>query len=201
MAERRRPRSHLGEQPALKVHAVHDLLGDGVRQRANALLVGECAPVDVDGVVDHHAPAGSRSAHRRGPSGGGFAQAERPAPSWGQTSGAIFRGPQDFIAGKASCVARCRSPLGKGPIERLAELAPAGRISRVRVVDAGRIITAGGLTAGIGDGIPSPMPVPAMTSPSWRRSPRRWSIPGPTSCTLTTSNDGKASGLLLLARW
>jgi transcriptional regulator GlxA family with amidase domain len=41
------------------------------------------------------------------------------------------------------------SPLGKVPIERLAELAPACRISRARVVDAGRIITAGGITAGM----------------------------------------------------
>jgi len=35
------------------------------------------------------------------------------------------------------------------PIERLAEIAPACRISRARVVDAGRIITAGGITAGM----------------------------------------------------
>ena len=41
------------------------------------------------------------------------------------------------------------SPLGKVPIERLAEIAPACRISRARVVDAGRIITAGGITAGM----------------------------------------------------
>jgi transcriptional regulator GlxA family with amidase domain len=41
------------------------------------------------------------------------------------------------------------SPPGKVPIDRLAELAPAVRISRVRVVDAGRIITAGGITSGM----------------------------------------------------
>src|ERR687887_679783 len=41
------------------------------------------------------------------------------------------------------------SPPGKVPIDRLAELAPAARISRVRVVDAGRIITAGGITSGM----------------------------------------------------
>lgn len=35
------------------------------------------------------------------------------------------------------------------PIERLAEIAPAARISRARVVDAGRIITAGGITSGM----------------------------------------------------
>src|SRR5438128_1380147 len=41
------------------------------------------------------------------------------------------------------------SPLGKVPIDRLAEIAPTCRISRARVVDAGRIITAGGITAGM----------------------------------------------------
>src|ERR671937_884304 len=41
------------------------------------------------------------------------------------------------------------SPPGKVPIDRLAELAPAARISRGRVVDAGRIITAGGITSGM----------------------------------------------------
>lgn len=41
------------------------------------------------------------------------------------------------------------SPLGKVPIERLAEIAPACRISRARVVDAGRIITAGGIASGM----------------------------------------------------
>jgi transcriptional regulator GlxA family with amidase domain len=37
---------------------------------------------------------------------------------------------------------------GKVPIDRLAEIAPACRISRARVVDAGRIITAGGISSG-----------------------------------------------------
>ena len=41
------------------------------------------------------------------------------------------------------------APAGKVPIDRLAELAPACRISRARVVDAGRIITAGGITSGM----------------------------------------------------
>src|SRR5437899_7026173 len=41
------------------------------------------------------------------------------------------------------------SPLGKVPIDRLAEIAPACRISHARVVDAGRIITAGGITSGM----------------------------------------------------
>lgn len=41
------------------------------------------------------------------------------------------------------------TPPGKVPIDRLAELAPAARISRARVVDAGRIITAGGITSGM----------------------------------------------------
>jgi transcriptional regulator GlxA family with amidase domain len=35
------------------------------------------------------------------------------------------------------------------PIERLAEIAPACRISRARVVDAGRIVTAGGIASGM----------------------------------------------------
>ena len=42
-----------------------------------------------------------------------------------------------------------RSSLGKVPIDRLAEIAPACRISRARVVDAGRIITAGGIASGM----------------------------------------------------
>ncbi|MGH3831763.1 MAG: DJ-1/PfpI family protein [Pseudonocardiaceae bacterium] len=41
------------------------------------------------------------------------------------------------------------NPPGKVPIDRLADLAPACRISRARVVDAGRIVTAGGITAGM----------------------------------------------------
>lgn len=41
------------------------------------------------------------------------------------------------------------SNLGKVPIDRLAEIAPACRISRARVVDAGRIITAGGIASGM----------------------------------------------------
>jgi hypothetical protein len=40
-------------------------------------------------------------------------------------------------------------PPGKVPIDRLADLAPATRISRARVVDAGRIITAGGIASGM----------------------------------------------------
>jgi transcriptional regulator GlxA family with amidase domain len=35
------------------------------------------------------------------------------------------------------------------PIDRLAQIAPACRISRARVVDAGRIITAGGIASGM----------------------------------------------------
>ncbi|CAN5496859.1 DJ-1/PfpI family protein [soil metagenome] len=41
------------------------------------------------------------------------------------------------------------SHLGKTPIDRLAEIAPACRISRARVVDTGRIITAGGIASGM----------------------------------------------------
>ena len=42
-----------------------------------------------------------------------------------------------------------RTNTGMVPIERLAELAPTAIISRARVVDAGRIITAGGIAAGM----------------------------------------------------
>jgi transcriptional regulator GlxA family with amidase domain len=38
---------------------------------------------------------------------------------------------------------------GMVPLDRLAAIAPACRISRARVVDAGRIITAGGITSGM----------------------------------------------------
>src|SRR5438309_11761690 len=38
---------------------------------------------------------------------------------------------------------------GMVPIDRLATTAPACRISRARVVDAGRIVTAGGITSGM----------------------------------------------------
>ena len=41
------------------------------------------------------------------------------------------------------------SPPGKVPIDRLADLAPACRVSRARVVDAGRVLTAGGISAGM----------------------------------------------------
>lgn len=41
------------------------------------------------------------------------------------------------------------SQLGKVPIDRLAEIAPACKVSRARVVDSGRIITAGGITSGM----------------------------------------------------
>lgn len=41
------------------------------------------------------------------------------------------------------------SSFGKVPIDRLAEIAPACRISRARVVDSGRIITGGGIASGM----------------------------------------------------
>lgn len=41
------------------------------------------------------------------------------------------------------------SAMGKVPIDRLAQIAPACRISRARVVDAGRLITAGGIASGM----------------------------------------------------
>ena len=40
-------------------------------------------------------------------------------------------------------------PPGKVPLDRLADIAPDGPISRARVVDAGRIVTAGGITSGM----------------------------------------------------
>jgi len=42
-----------------------------------------------------------------------------------------------------------QSKFGKVPIDRLAELAPGCRISRSRVVDCGRLITAGGIASGM----------------------------------------------------
>jgi transcriptional regulator GlxA family with amidase domain len=41
------------------------------------------------------------------------------------------------------------NPPGMVPIDRLKQIAPACMISRARVVDAGRIITAGGITSGM----------------------------------------------------
>ncbi|MBW4542342.1 MAG: DJ-1/PfpI family protein [Myxacorys chilensis ATA2-1-KO14] len=41
------------------------------------------------------------------------------------------------------------SGAGKVPIDRLAEIAPACKISRSRVVDTGRVITAGGIASGM----------------------------------------------------
>ncbi|MHA1566579.1 MAG: DJ-1/PfpI family protein [Alphaproteobacteria bacterium] len=41
------------------------------------------------------------------------------------------------------------SGMGQIPIDRLAEIAPKAKISRARVVDAGRIITAGGIASGM----------------------------------------------------
>lgn len=41
------------------------------------------------------------------------------------------------------------SHIGKTPIDRLAEIAPACRVSRARVVDAGRVITASGIASGL----------------------------------------------------
>ena len=41
------------------------------------------------------------------------------------------------------------TPPGMTPLDRLAKIAPACRPSRARVVDAGRIITAGGITSGM----------------------------------------------------
>lgn len=42
-----------------------------------------------------------------------------------------------------------QGPHGKVPLDRLRDIAPACRISRARLVDAGRIITAGGISSGM----------------------------------------------------
>ena len=42
-----------------------------------------------------------------------------------------------------------QTPPGMTPIDRLAAIAPKARISRARVVDQGRIITAGGISSGM----------------------------------------------------
>jgi len=42
-----------------------------------------------------------------------------------------------------------QSASGMVPLDRLAKIAPRSKISRARVVDAGRIITAGGITSGM----------------------------------------------------
>ena len=42
-----------------------------------------------------------------------------------------------------------QSAMGKVPIDRLAEIAPKCRISRARVVDAGRVISGGGISSGM----------------------------------------------------
>lgn len=44
--------------------------------------------------------------------------------------------------------AEAKAP-GKVPLDRLADIAPACQISRARVVDAGRMITAGGIASGM----------------------------------------------------
>lgn len=44
---------------------------------------------------------------------------------------------------------RAEATTGKVPLDRLAEIAPACRVSRARLVDAGRIITAGGISSGM----------------------------------------------------
>jgi len=42
-----------------------------------------------------------------------------------------------------------QSAAGKVPIDRLADIAPKCRISRARVVDAGRVVTGGGISSGM----------------------------------------------------
>ena len=76
-------------------------------------------------------------------------------------------------------------PNGKVPIDRLADIAPAAKISRARVVDAGRIITAGGTPPAwrwASTSCAGPVGTKAR-SPKWRGS---WSTPRPTTSTATT---------------
>jgi transcriptional regulator GlxA family with amidase domain len=63
-------------------------------------------------------------------------------PQWGCSTGLAATNRKEPDRAEAA-------PPGKVPIDRLAELAPACRISRARVVDAGRIITAGGISSGM----------------------------------------------------
>jgi len=61
--------------------------------------------------------------------------------------------------------------MAKVPIDRLAEIAPACRISRARVVDSGRIITGGGIASGmeIGFHCSTARAMGRTSSPRWAR--------------------------------
>jgi transcriptional regulator GlxA family with amidase domain len=69
-------------------------------------------------------------------------------------TGSWVLGKMGLLDGKAATSRKEADPLeksslGKVPIERLAEIAPACQISHARIVDSGRIITAGGISAGM----------------------------------------------------
>jgi transcriptional regulator GlxA family with amidase domain len=69
-------------------------------------------------------------------------------------TGSWIYGAMGLLDGKPATNRKEPDPLeasnfGKVPIDRLAEIAPACRISRARVVDAGRIVTAGGIASGM----------------------------------------------------
>ena len=68
----------------------------------------------------------------------------------------------------------------------LAEIAPACRISRARVVDAGRIVTAGGIASGMELGLPPA--APGSTTCSSRRSRESWNINARTRSIATISS-------------
>src|SRR5512135_1137183 len=74
---------------------------------------------------------------------------------------------------------------GKVPIDRLAEIAPACRISRARVVDTGRIITAGASPRGWRWGSTC-CAAPVTTSTSSRKWRASWSTARPTRSTART---------------
>jgi transcriptional regulator GlxA family with amidase domain len=68
-------------------------------------------------------------------------------------TGSWIYGAMGLLEGKTATnrkeADRLEASFGKVPIDRLAEIAPACRVSRARVVDAGRIITAGGIASGM----------------------------------------------------
>jgi putative intracellular protease/amidase len=71
------------------------------------------------------------------------------------------------------------APPGMVPIDRLAALAPACKVSRAQVVDAGRIVTAGGLQRAWRLASSYCVGLATMRA-SWPRWPGSWSTPGPT---------------------
>jgi hypothetical protein len=80
--------------------------------------------------------AGHRRAKRRRPSDGYGERSSLRPPAIASSGFATNRKEPDRLEA---------SNMGKVPIDRLAEIAPKVKISRARVVDAGRLISAGGI--------------------------------------------------------